>query len=398
MSNTEWIDKTPLPDNPATRDLSDATGATEPDLEVGAWPEETNIRYVADGNLTIPGVGTQPDRDGTWVPKTFCSPKGHVNFGPYECGSRECPEHWTDWVSESANRITRRLAAARQAEPHGIERRAVHAVASPAPGHVKTIEQFHEMKKEAYTLAREKGIRGGVAIAHGWRVKEDYKDLFGVLKQQDKIEGGIWSWIRKNDRDWRVQTYWSPHVHIFGLSEDTGPNNPADDGWVFKRIRTLSNFKIRQASSYRDMIGLAFYILSHATFDPQNSKQAVRWFGSLYTAGFSPEKDLGLLELDSNGHRVMEIDVIEQMTDTVQYSADDEDGHTCDVCGSEDVHDIWSAGDALQDERWCNSIGRENEKRLNAAYKWRIGDLQPPPGLANPTDAEQAEETLQSML
>jgi hypothetical protein len=248
------------------------------------------------------------------------------------------------------------------------------------------------MIKDAYGLAKEQGVRGGVAIPHGFRVR-------GVFKQAwrdyytDRFDGGIWKWVRENDLSWEEQVYWSPHVHIIGLSEEFEENDPDTlDGWVCKRIRTLENWHIGDLDAYGDMLGAARYLLSHATYEPEKSKQLVRWFGSLAPSNFSPEEDLTTEEL----HR------IESMTEEVCYDTDTAAQERKEECRREecngDLEPIWNANLALADREWCEEIGVEQQQKLRAAFDWAIGNVSPPPGMMRPKTKEHAQEAFSAIL
>lgn len=389
-----WTDTMPLdgdtgPD-PARRDRAD---------DAGAWPEDMDVRYVAASNLTVPGMGDQPESCGDWYPREFCGECAEPQLGASRCRNRQCPECWPQWTGEAAGRITRRLAAARLVEADGLDRRLVHTVSSPPEGTVRTIEEFQQLKRDGYQLAKEMGVRGGVAVAHGWRVKDHVQEAFNRLKDMDEsaewpdvdgVDAGIWKWIREKSNDWRKHVYWSPHVHIIGLArdvEETG--SETREGWVHKRLSTLPAFQLHDTDSYDAMLGNARYILSHATFDPQNSRQSVRWFGSLAPASFSPQEELTEEQLDT----------VEAHTEEVRYGddgGDDED--ECCNCGSHDLHPIWEARQALQQQRWCEKVGTEQQRRLLVALDWATGELQPPPGLATPSTEAEAEETLAALI
>lgn len=362
----------------------------------GAWSEDLEESVYGEMDWTIPGMGKRPESCGRWYPDSFCD-SGHVNLGMSRCQNRDCPDCYGSYSRKRAVKVARRLGAARYAAEDDADKRAIHAVVSPPEGTVRTIRDFYEMLTDAYQLAKEKGIRGGVAIPHAYRVLESTKAEYRLLEDPD---GGVWWWIRENDRHWRDQVYWSPHVHIQGLAryDETGENAPEEDGgWVFKRIKTLDRFELYKEPGYDHMIGTTRYLLSHATYEIGESKQVIRWFGTLAPAMFSPEEEVseGVLR------------VIERMAEEVAGSMSDqpEDGHgtaeegVCDQegCDSE-THPIWEAGEALQHKNFCKEIGEELERELRVAFRWAIGEVVPPPGLKHPRTEEQAREALDALL
>jgi len=399
-----------LPD-PAFRDSTagpQPPAAREPDAEAGAWPEDMETRYVAETSMSLPGKGDEGKHCGEWFPKEFCDECGEPHLGVSRCEQRTCPNCWNAWTRRRAEKIARRLGAARQAEPDGIERRAIHAVVSPPEGEIRTLNDVAQGYRDAYGLAQEKGVRGGVAIFHGFRETQRATDLYReAIASGDwdpEADGKKWAFIRRRDarlereigngEDWRALTYWSPHWHVLGLSTEFEADDPnAQDGWVARNIRSLESFKLHSESAYDDMVGAARYLLSHGTFETDTSKDCVRWFGELATTKFSPEEEL------SEGA----LSVVERLAKEAAESHEEREEETpeneeCGVCGSRSRSPIWDAGGALCDPGWCQRIGREQERRLQAAFEWAIGERLPPPGLKRPTTEEQATEALEAML
>ncbi|ELZ03511.1 hypothetical protein C482_03719 [Natrialba chahannaoensis JCM 10990] len=373
--------------------------------EAGAWPEEMpDVRVYADSSLTLPGMAEKPPGCGEWMPMEFCDSCADVKMGSTSCQTRGCPDCWYPWALNRTTGIVERLAAARDAADSGIEKRAVHCVASAPPGSITSLVDIKQGWRDAYDLAAEKGVRGGCVVFHGYRVKDEPKQTFRELKEADLVEGGIWQWIREHERDWRSLTYWSPHWHILGLATDVGPNDPdADDGWVFKRLSTLTPFKLTDKDSYEAMARVSTYLLSHLTFNPEGGSHAIRWFGELANNQFSPD------EL-SNGRwqAIQRItrEVVGGPTDPDDLVVD-EDGHLvepdderscdCEDCNG-DLSPIWDAGGALCDPGWCDRIGREAEKRLDVAFRWAIGEIRGPPGMSHASSEDEAAELYDWLL
>jgi hypothetical protein len=193
---------------------------------------------------------------------------------------------------------------------------------------------------------------------------------------------------------WRSLSYWSPHYHIIGLAAEVEANKPEEqDGWVFHRIRSLERFKLHEPDGYRDMVGVMMYVLSHASFESNSSRDCIRWFGSLSTAKFSPDDEL------SEGV----LSVIERMARESAQSGPERaeeaaETDPCPNCGSTSRTPIWEAGYALSDAGWCERIGREQVRRLTVAFEWVIGERHPPPGLKKPRTEKEAREAFESML
>lgn len=399
MSTDQWGDLSN--DTPQRAPLhkpdrsSSSTKRRAEDRELGQWSEDLETSIYGECDFTIPGMGQRPESCGRWYPESFCS-DGHVNLGVSRCQNRSCPDCNGIYTRKRSEKVCRRLGAARYAAEEPADKRTVHVVVSAPEGSVETKEQFYAGHKSAYELAKAKGVRGGVLVPHGWRVLEATKAEY---REKDP-DGGVWKFIRENDRHWRDQVYWSPHYHIIGLArfEDLGENSPdEDDGWVFERMRTLKPFKLREREGYDDLIGTTRYVLSHATYEEAESKQVLRWFGELAPASFSPEEEVPESILEGIERRAEEyagttLDPDEDVGSGQETDECDRDGCDCELAP------IWEAGEALQNKNFCKSIGDELEAELRAAFRWAIGEALPPPGLKNPRTKGDAEEALQALL
>lgn len=378
------------------------------------WPSE--IRYYASTSLTLPGMGDQPASCQSVYPMDFCVSCGRPSYRESTCEQQQCPHCWRAWSRRRSEGIARRMAAARVAEDDGIDRRAIHAVASPPVGSVRTLKDVQDMMGEAYELAVERGIRGGVAIPHGWRATDAAKQLYREEKEAgvEDAQDGIWAWIREQDRDWREYTSWEPHVHIIGLCRDLEADEGDDpDEWRVRRLSSMSPMaSAHDKGAYESMVGASMYLLSHSIFNPQDSRsQSVRWFGDLANSKFSPEKAVseGLLstieryarEASSPGGFDGEGDV-EEVDDAGSEPAEKEGEclartEGCDGTAA-DLEPIWNAFEYLLDREWCRGISRQAERELSTAYEWMIGEVQPPPGMRYPETEEQAREALNRMV
>lgn len=361
-----------------------------------AWDEDLESSVYGDTSWIIPGRGDQPESCGRWYPDKFCD-DGHVSLGVSRCENRACPECYWSWGRTRAEKIVRRLGAARHAADSGQDKRLVHVVASPPEGDVQTDQQFYDAQRDAYALAKEKGVRGGVLVPHRWRLTQDAKERFREA-QDAGFSGGAWKWVRESDTHWRDLTYFSPHFHIFGLARDVGENSPdEDDGWVFKRIRSFDSFQLHQDAGYQDMAGGALYLLSHASFQRDERKQVVRWFGSMAPAAFSPEEELSEGALAVVERKAAEAAGTVEPTEEGTEGGEEEDRCPRDGCDCQ-THPIWQAGEALQNKNWCEQIGEDRQREVLTAFQWFVGEVVPPPGLRNPRSRKQAEEAFEALL
>ena len=393
MSTTEWgtlvDDWTHIFDEDDEDDRDDRL-----DEEPGRWQEVLDCSVYADSSMTIPGKGEPADSCGEWFPHEFCDSCGEPHFGKTHCENRECPDCYGIWTRDRAKGITERLAGGRYVEEPGIDRRAVHAVMSPPEGEIQSLNDVYSGFSDAYRLAEEKGVRGGVAVFHGFRVRKEIQEEYTAVDP----DMGIWQWVREERPErWRSLTYWSPHYHIIGLCRDFEADDLEEqDGWVARRIRSLSPYEdLSDMEAYDDMVGAARYILSHATFEGDSQRDCVRWFGELATTNFRPEEQLSEEALTAIEKRTEE--AVGGVEEDVEDS-ESEENEECEECGSRSRSPIWDAGDALQDRRWCERIGREQQQRLTAAFEWAIGEREPPPGMKHPRTEAEAEECLETLL
>jgi len=365
------------------------------DGEAGAWPEEMGgVNFYADTSLTIPGQSDPPGDCGTWGPKEFCKACGDVHIGPQRCQRRLCRDCWKTWRAHRAAAVTERVAGGRRAGLGDLdEKRGTHCVVSPPEGSIRTLVEFEKGKQRAYEIAREKGIRGGAMIPHGWRVRDEAKEIFDAMKAKEKVgDIGIWQWVRENERDWRSLTYWSPHFHIIGVGNEIGESDPENDGgWVFSRLSNLPRFRYTDSETYKPMFQLASYLLSHGAYEPNKGRQMIRWFGKLANNQFSADSQL----------EEWEESVIERTVEEVGgYSVERDDGRReCDVEGCHGgLAPVWSAGEYLCDPRWCEQIGSDQEAVLAVAFEWVVGEIRPPPGLRFPSTEQDAKEAWGHLL
>lgn len=393
------VNDLPITDRrPLDQESASDGGPAGRDLELdqpGEWPEEMDVSFYADTSLTIPGQSAPPGDCGEWKPMNFCTSCGEVHIGQRRCQRRLCRECWLTWRGDRAASVTHRLAGARRAAD-GANKRLSHVVASPPAGEVRTLTQWERAKREAYSLAKEKGIDGGVMIPHGWRVREEAKALYREMKEAGLVDGGIWQWVRESDRDWRNLTYWSPHFHILGLGADLGASDPeSDGGWIFSRVDSFERFDLKNEKTYLPMLKASSYLLSHGAFEVESGKQMIRWFGSLANNQFVADEQLADWEQSVIARNVQAV----AGRDLDEESSEEDERRTCDRDGCDgSLAVIYDAGTRLCDPEWCDRIDREREHRLAAAFEWVIGEVHPPPGLKRPQTEKAAEEALETLV
>jgi hypothetical protein len=407
MSTVEWTEA-------QIQGLTNTSVDAGPDylIEPAAPPNhdqptlEENV-FGGPPETLIPGMGESGEGCGTWRPHGFCDgEEHHVDLRMHLCGRRECDRCWSgEWAGPRTASVVSRLAAGRHVEEPGIDRRMVNGVVSPPEGAITSVEQMYdEGRPRAIELAKEHGIRGGYVVVHPFRVLEDAKERFRSLVESGdwnpKEDGGIWRWIRENDRWWYGQVYWSPHYHVIGLCRDFAPSDPeGDDGWVVKNVErggshSLEPFRnLHDEAGYNDMIAAVRYVLSHSAVT--EDRNGVTPFGSVHA--LSPEEEL------SKGAW----DTIQRMVEELVGSGDgredgdlgDDDEEECPVEGCEGtLHPIWDVP-AYIDQH--DDLEIEALVRLRLAFDWAIGDDDdieaPGGGWPRPESEETARETFDEL-
>lgn len=372
-------------------------------FEPGAWSEEADDPY-APSDWELPGMGDSGSDCQVWRPATFCDNEAHIQNVKHACKNRSCPHCWSPWwAREKTVDAVARLGAAR----HVQHPRAIHASVSPPEGEVQSKADFYRARRKAYDLAREHGVRGGLVIPHGYRPTDEAKREFRTLVSRGlwdpSTDGGIWRYLREQERDLEELVYWSPHFHIVGLAEDVRAGSDREDGWVFHNIQhgnshSLEPFYLERDGGYEDMAKVVRYLLSHATYAVQEEghKKAVTWFGDLSPQTFDPEEELSEAEWATIQRKAEEI-VGGATSEDGEGGVEEDEAEECPVDGCDgELHPIWEAEDFL--EQRGDSLSVEASRRLQMAYWWRSGDMDPPPGLKHPQTEEQAEEALEAML
>jgi hypothetical protein len=392
MSTTEWGSLRASPDWLGSRESDQESD----EIELAESQEQLEYESYADSAMTIPGHGDSGPNCQQWQPIEYCDHCASLEWAKNHCERRACPHCSAIWEAQRTEGIVGRLAKGRYAEDDGIDRRLIHASVSAPPGEIKTIKQWYDGYQRAYELAQQQGIRGGVVIGHGFRVKDEIKQRY---RQEVGDSGpGIWRWLQADlPGSWRDYTYWSPHYHVIGLCRDLADDQPEQqDGWTVRRLRSLAPmYGATDENAVEDMVRAVRYILDHLTFEAGTSKDAVRWYGELATSKFRAEEHM------SDGV----ISAIERTVEKVVGAGvgdDQADGpgedRECDECGSSSFSSIYDAGLALQDRQWCEQIGPEKQRRLQAAFEWQIGERLPPPGARKPKTKTEAQESLEQLL
>jgi hypothetical protein len=403
-TDAAWAAADRAPSSSATTAPVDAL-----DERAEAWPEDSDTSALADAYLTIPGMGDPGAGCGEWAPREFCDECGEVHLGPHRCQQRECPDCWSTWAIQRAERAVTRLQSARWSLDDGLDRRTVHLVASPPEGSIRTLADVQRFRQKAHERVRDAGMRGGVSIFHGFRVTDDAKRRFRETLTDDErpTSAGVWRFVRENGRPWREQTYWSPHFHYVGLATEVEPD--PDDEWIIKRLSTAPRMdSLTDESSYEGLAKIVTYLMSHATFEPANDgetgRKAVSWFGDLHPSRFQP--DPTDVEEWSREPAIKPIGagplaVIRRLAAEATGAIDPESGaglgepEECedDECDGR-IRPIFD----FPTHRARLTLDRDTEARLATAFEWAVGEVVPPPGMRSPTSEQECSEAFEYLL
>lgn len=383
------------------RDLSRvASGASsssaEPqDPSAGAWEEGLEPWGMTDWRL--PGQGESGPKCGEWYPASVCNSCGHLDLGTHKCGRRSCPDCWGVWAKEAAVRAAHRIQSFRYVQPDDWRRQAAHGYVSPPEGEVRTEEDFWRWRSEAAEIAESKGWRGFAVIGHPYRVTGEGKERY----RAEDPEYGIWVWLRNDVEDMSRYTYWSPHYHIVGMAgRDMDPAEDSDP-FMYQFKRSLTRFDgVHDTGSHEDAYGLFRYLLSHTGYPEGSSKQSVVWYGQLANSVFVDDaKQEWQIQKPSEGVRSVLRRELEAVAGVqVEEEGEGGEGDEAGECPEGECDgfliDVFDVGAYLRSE----DPEPEVRRRMEAARDWRLGRVEPPPGMKHPRTEEEAREAFGEML
>lgn len=363
----------------------------------GEWSEGLEPFGVTQWEL--PGQGERGAGCGEWYPEAVCETCGEPTFAARSCGRRSCPDCWGMWGKEAAVRATERVQAFRYTQPPDWHRQVAHAIISPPEGSIRTKEQFRDGKTKAAEIAKEKGWRGFTVIAHPFRVTDDGKERY----REEDPEYGIWVWLRNDVDDMHGYIYWSPHYHVLGATGSNMEPAKESDDWVYHFVRSLESFDgIRDKESHEDMYGLFRYLLSHTGYPEGSTQQAVTWYGSLANSVFVEEAtedwqhqkpSSGVLSaLEREIREVADVPVDEAEEEEIAADTDDLGECPCDGCEGVLI-DVFDVSRFLQQ----NNPPPDVRRSMETALDWRLGRVEPPPGLKRPSTGEEAREAFEEL-
>jgi len=356
--------------------------------------EQTGVIPVGP-HIQIPGMGESGAGCGDIYPHSSCNTCGTTQYRESVCEKRTCPNCWKPSVRDAAIDVTERIQQFRLTQPPDHRRQTLHGMYSPE-NPPTTKEGLNGMCREAYEVAKEKGVRGGLAVVHCYRLKDPVIDLYN----SKDLDVGVWEWVReKLGDDWKQAAEWSPHVHIVGIgSAGMDPGEETDVWRVIRSCDPLDGPAEREAS--RDLYGLIKYQLSHAAVPTEelDGLRSRRWFGELHGSKFTADEELPDWKLRRLSETVEEVSAgihsDDEATEYWESVTSTEAGECpCTDCTGQRVK-IWRVDEYLE---WAEPPP-EIAEWLMVCYEYLMGRLKPPPGLANPSGPEECQELLEELV
>ena len=323
--------------------------------------------------VQLPGFGLPTQNCQRYVPRGVCE-AGHIQLARSSCELRSCPDHWREWATKGTESAVARLAAYREAQSHGWDRRMVHVVASPEVTGEVTERRLWRWRSEAQQIARDAGLRGGLMVVHPYRTTDELDQLYGQA-----VAGGLpgdygkWRFARDLAAgDWKTQQRYisaAPHYHIIGPARDVDGGAVAGlDGWVVKMIRSLPRHQLRDPEAYEALAGVTWYLRSHAAHQP--GRHSVSYFGAVHPATFDPQEALTASQWDQ---------VCQMANHAVEPPGADEEA----LCGADDceapVFDMYELTARMAQIDWFNPLDGTIKNQLIGLKLWYIDGMAVPP-------------------
>jgi hypothetical protein len=171
---------------------------------------------------------------------------------------------------------------------------------------------------------------------------------------------------------------------------------------VWHLIRTLDRYEgCNDRNSHDDVYGAFRYLLSHAIVPDEETDDGLRsrsWFGELHGSKFSPEDSVEPWKL-KRLRRVLEEVAEGVMTEeSAQEYREEEESIEAGECPCDDCEgtliDVMQADQYLRQAEPPPDVSR----MMEVCHDYRMGRLQAPPGLRNPTCEEDAQELIEELV
>lgn len=374
---------------------------------VGEIEEQEGIERWAGEPFELPGKGESASRCGEWYATGACETCGKIDLGTHLCGRRSCPgpegdespNCWAIWAKKASIRAATRIQSFRHTLPDNYERQVGHAVVSPEQSgnpeqDIRSGEEYWEGRKKAAKIAEEKGFRGFSVIPHPYRATKKAKAEY----EEQEPDYGIWVWLRKDVENMSEYIYWSPHYHIIGLTTENMEEAKESDEWAYSLIRTLGEYQgVRDSESHEEVYGVFRYLLSHTGYPEGSTKQILTWHGDLANNKFveNPTEEWQHAKPSEGVISALEREIEKVADESLEKRSDvreTDEKRTecpCDGCDGE-VIDVFDIESYLR----RNNPPPDVREKMRIAVDWRLGRIEPPPGLKRPQSREQAEEVV----
>jgi hypothetical protein len=220
--------------------------------------QDTLYKYIVPLVFRLPGWGEARSTCGEPVYLGHLLDRDlHYVKHKRSCHRFECPTCWQSWKKRAVLDIVDRL----QEYIKLTHRKMVHYVVSPPQSiEYDTIETYRKLRKEAYRVAKQRGIKGGVMIFHERAAR--YSDP----KTYEK------SHCSRGAHFHIVGDGWLSNVREFFL----------EDGWIVKNLRLRNLGGVYRTLNYvLDHAVRGYPAISHPTLDNVVRLETITWFGTM---------------------------------------------------------------------------------------------------------------------
>jgi hypothetical protein len=280
-------------------------------------------------------------------------------------------------------------------EPNDYRRQAAHVTISPDT-EIRTIRQFKDWRSKAGKLAQEHGFRGADVVGHPFRTTEEANAMY----EQADPDVGRWVWLRENHPERLTLAHadplvvWSPHYHVIGLTSPDMDEGDGD-GYVYHFIDSFGSLSGKcDRDSHEEVYGAYRYLLSHVGVHDEEEINATVGYGDLSNARFG-EFRLDEGEMDTLEEEVEKAVSRDDADEEANGSDESDEADACPQDGCDGfLVDVWKIRSYLD----RMNPPPEIERAMLTAYRWRMGKVEPPPGLKAPDTLERARESFAVLL
>ena len=351
----------------------------------------------------LPGRGDHGAGCGVWYPDAVCETCGEPRFKARVCGARSCPDCWGVWAQEAAVRATQRIQSYRHTQPPDWHRQAAHAVVSPPEGDVRTAGDYWRWRSKAADIASEKGWRGFAVIPHPYRPTDEAKQRY----RRADPDYGIWVWLRNDVRHMYDLIKWSPHYHIVGMAGADMDPAKESESFVYHWMRSTEPYSgIHDSDSHEDLYGLFRYLLSHTGYPAESSKQVTTWYGDLANSVFVEEATEDWQHpKPSEGVRSALQREIEEVAGAGRVEDNDDradaqlvDDDSCGDCPVDECSGVLIDAFDVSSYLIQNDPPPDERDKMEVVRDWRLGRVEPPPGLKLPQSEQDAVDAFDAIV